>query len=248
MCVALVASGCATTEDVTAGSSFSAGNLSAGNGTSSATEGTDGTTEGSSTTKGSSSSASSSGTSSGSTGTSEPTTSESDTGTTDASTTEATTTDDTSSGTTGLDCADGLGNLCGNPMDIGIVEEGGSAMSPMGTITTPGVADWYHVQFPAVGRPGGGTPSIQFMMNEDDAFVFDLYLNTGCMAAAVTCEAGGEAGKGTKLTEFTFVDDDPMCCSGPQDSLTPWPANLYLRVYRVDGGETCSAYQLVFTR
>lgn len=233
---------CATTEDVSTGTGLSAGNLSAG--TTMATDGTDGTSSGSSTTKGSSSTSNSS-SSSGTGSTSEPTTSESESA---SATTVGTTTDDTEGGTTGLDCADGLGNLCGNPMDVGVVEAGGSAMTPMGTIITAGVSDWYRVQFPAIGRPGGGTPTIQFMMNEDDAFVFDLTTELPCMGTAVTCQMGGEAGTAKKLTEFTFVDSDPMCCSPPMDAQDPWPANLFVRVYRADGGQTCSAYQLVFTR
>lgn len=233
--------GCATTDDVTAGSGFSAGNASANSeatdpsGTTT-TDGSGGSTKGSSSTSNSSSS-------SGTGSTSEPTT-----GVSESDSSTSSTSDDTSSGTTGLDCADGLGNLCGNPMDVGAVEMGGSAMTPMGTIITPGVSDWYRVQFPAMGRPGGGTPTIQFMMNEDDAFVFDLTTELPCMGTPVTCQAGGEGGAATKITEFTFVDSDPMCCSPPMDSMDPWPANLFIRVYRVDAGMTCSAYQLVFTR
>ncbi|HFE44768.1 MAG TPA: hypothetical protein ENJ18_04630, partial [Nannocystis exedens] len=51
------------------------------------------------------------------------------TGTTGTTTddTGTTTTGDTS--TTGLDCDDGLGNLCGNPYDLGSLAEGDTAMS-----------------------------------------------------------------------------------------------------------------------
>ena len=52
----------------------------------------------------------------------------------------------------------------------------------------------------------------------------------------------------TNLVEYTFTDDQPDCCSPPDDSMVSWPGNLYIRVYRVDDGGDCSAYQLQLSR
>ncbi len=234
---------CAGPED----SSFSQGpGLSAGNGNS-ATEAssTSGATSGSGDPSASgSNSDSASGTSTTNPTTSEPT---SDPGTSTEAT-DGTGTDGTT-GTTGLDCDDGLGNLCGNPYDLGSIAEGETVMSQTSTIITAGVADWFQVAFPAINRPGGGTPSISFLQNDDDAFVFDVFTGMPCGGEAASCgEGGDENSQATNLTEYTYTDDQPDCCSPPDDSMVPWPGQLYIRVYRADGGETCSAYRLTLSR
>ena len=139
-------------------------------------------------------------------------------------------------------------NDCGDPYDLGMVMEGGGAMSEVRTITTPGVADWYQVSFTATGRPGGGTPTVTFAANDDGAYVFDAYTQPPCGAPPATCGQGGENGAASKITEYTFVDDQPDCCAPPDDSMVPWPGVLYLRVYRVDAGQTCATYQLALSR
>ena len=163
---------------------------------------------------------------------------------------ETTTTGDpTSDGsTTALDCASGLSNLCGNPYDLGSVNVGGVATGPQLTLLTPGAADWYKVSFPAVNRPGGGVPTLEFAVNDDDAFRFDLTTGTPCMGQVMSCGQGGEAGKATALKEWSFADDLAECCQDPAESLVPWPGTVYVRVYRPAGGESCAAYQLAVSR
>ncbi len=171
----------------------------------------------------------------------------SETGTTSTgSTTNASTTDDTS--TTGLDCDDGLGNLCGNPYDLGSLAEGETAMSQTSTIITAGVADWFQVSFPAINRPGGGTPSISFVQNDDDAFRFDVFSDMACGGTPASCGEGGESNQATNLLEYTYTDDQPDCCSPPDDSMVSWPGTVFVRVFRIDEGETCAAYQLILER
>jgi hypothetical protein len=235
---------CASSEE----SSFSGGpGLSAGNGNS-ATDASSTSEANTSDASDATASGSNSNSNSGTTtmpGTSDP-------GTSDPTTTDPTTgtdTDDPTTGTTGLDCDDGLGNLCGNPYDLGSIAEGETVMSQTSTIITPGVADWFQVAFPAINRPGGGTPSISFLQNDDDAFRFDVFTGMPCGGEAASCgEGGDENSQATNLDEYTYTDDQPDCCSPPDDSMVPWPGQLYIRVYRVDDGQTCSAYQLTLSR
>jgi len=215
------ASGSTTQASTSEGSNASEGSNSASEGSDSATEGSD----------------SNSNSASGTTTSTGPSTDTLGTGTSDDTT-----------GTTGLDCEDGLGNLCGNPYDLGAVAEGDSAMSQTSTIITPGVADWFQVSFPAINRPGGGTPSINFFQNDDDAFRFDVYTQMPCGGTPASCGDGGEAGEATNLLEYTYTDDQPDCCAPPDDSMVPWPGQLFLRVYRIDEGQTCAAYQLALAR
>ncbi len=234
--------GCAGPED----SSFSQGpGLSAGNGNS-ATEAS--STSGATSDSGNpSASGSDSGSASGTSTTTTPATS--DPGTTAPGTSTEATDGTTTTGTTGLDCDDGLGNLCGNPYDLGTIAEGETVMSQTSTIITAGVADWFQVAFPAINRPGGGTPSISFLQNDDDAFVFDVFTGMPCGGEAASCgEGGDENSQATNLTEYTYTDDQPDCCAPPDDSMVPWPGQLYIRVYRADEGDTCSAYQLTLSR
>ncbi len=176
--------------------------------------------------------------------------SEGETGTTGTgtgtTTTDGSTTGDSS--TTGLDCDDGLGNLCGNPYDLGSLAEGDTAMSQTSTIITAGVADWFQVSFPAVNRPGGGTPSISFAQNDDDAFRFDIFSDMACGGTPASCGEGGESNQATNLLEYTYTDDQPDCCAPPDDSMVSWPGTVFIRVFRIDEGETCAAYQLILQR
>ncbi|MCA9635288.1 MAG: hypothetical protein KC420_04570 [Myxococcales bacterium] len=240
-----VSTACAQSEEATA-SFTGAGSLSAGNSATASAGSTGSTGDSESASASASASASNSG-GSNSASASGTTTNDPTDPTGDSSSTGMTT-DETSGTTGGLDCDDGLGNLCGNPYDLGMVMEGGGAMSEVRTITTPGVADWYQVSFTATGRPGGGTPTVTFAANDDGAYVFDAYTQPPCGAPPATCGQGGENGAASKITEYTFVDDQPDCCAPPDDSMVPWPGVLYLRVYRVDAGQTCATYQLALSR
>ena len=242
--LAATALACATSEESSftgAGSSLSAGNSNSASSTGGDTDtdtGSNSDSDSDATTDDSGGSNSDSNSNSGS----GSTTDDSGSTTDDATST----TDDT--GTTGLDCADGLGNLCGNPYDLGGVDEGEAAMSQTTTIITPGVADWFQVSFLAVNRPGGGTPTIVFAQNDNEAYRFDVYTTMPCGGTPASCGEGGDNGQAKNLLEYSFTDDQPDCCSPPDDSMVSWPGTLYIRVYRVDDGGDCSTYQLQLTR
>ncbi|MFO0632843.1 MAG: putative metal-binding motif-containing protein [Nannocystaceae bacterium] len=148
----------------------------------------------------------------------------------------------------GCECPDdGVSGNCNMPTDLGPIDAGGNVLGVVGNVPQEGSIDWYRVQFPAMGRPGEGTPTIQFAINEDDAFVFDVVTGQ-CDAAGATCTSGGTNGAAIGLTSWSFVDDVPDCCTPPNDSMVPWPNDTFLRVYRTSPGASCAAYQLQFSR
>ncbi|MBK6919462.1 MAG: putative metal-binding motif-containing protein [Deltaproteobacteria bacterium] len=148
----------------------------------------------------------------------------------------------------GCECPDdGVSGNCNMPTDLGPLEVGGNVLGVVGNVPQQDGIDWYKVQFPAAARPGEGTPTIQFAINEDDAFVFDVVAGQ-CEAAGATCSTGGMNGAAIGLTSWSFVDDDPMCCTPPNDSMVAWPNDTYLRVYRTTDGASCAAYQLQVSR
>ena len=146
----------------------------------------------------------------------------------------------------GCECPDDtVSNNCNSPTDLGELSVGDSVLSVVGNVPQENGLDWYVVSFPAPMRPGEGMPSVQFALNEDEAFVFDMVAEQ-CSSAGAPCTSGPETGIG--LTSWSFVDDDPGCCNPPTDSMVPWPAPIYIRVYRTTPGESCATYQLQVTR
>jgi hypothetical protein len=148
----------------------------------------------------------------------------------------------------GCDCPeDGVSGACNSPTDLGMVELGGSTLSVVGTIPQEGTIDWYSIGFPTVGRPGEGTPTLQFAVNTGDQFAFDVVANQ-CDAQGAPCTEGGTSGAAVGLTSWTFADTDPQCCTPPMDSLVTWPNQVFVRVYRTTLGASCDSYQLQATR
>jgi hypothetical protein len=146
------------------------------------------------------------------------------------------------------DCPeDGVSSNCNDPTDLGSVVEGEMTLGVVGTVPQENDLDWYTVSFPSDGRPGGGMPAIEFEINEGGAFVFDV-VSGQCQAAGIDCGEGGTDGAGIGLDAWSFVDDQPNCCSPPNHALVPWPEQIFLRVYRTTPGESCATYQLRVSR
>jgi hypothetical protein len=143
------------------------------------------------------------------------------------------------------DCPDdGVSGNCNEPTDLGDVAVGETALSVVGTVPDENGLDWFTVSFPSDGRPGGGMPSIEFEINQGDAFMFDV-VAAQCQATGIDC---GDGGAGIGLDAWSFVDDNPDCCSPPNHGLVPWPEQVFLRVYRTTPGSSCATYQLRVTR
>ena len=148
----------------------------------------------------------------------------------------------------GCECPDdGISANCNMPTDIGSLLIGENKLGVVGNLPTEASIDWHVIHFPTMARPGEGTPTIQFAINEGDAFVFDV-VSAQCEAAGASCTSGGTNGAAIGLTSWSFVDDDPGCCTPPMDALVAWPNDLFLRVYRTSPGASCAAYQLQASR
>lgn len=149
----------------------------------------------------------------------------------------------------GCECEDdGVGSNCNLPFDLGVVTADTMKMGVVGNVPVENNFDWYQVSFPAETRPGEGTPTISFAINEGEQFVFDVVTDQ-CGAGGMPCgNAGAPDGLAEGLTDFSFVDDDPGCCTEPMDALVPWPELVYIRVYRTSQGSSCAAYQLQVSR
>jgi hypothetical protein len=149
----------------------------------------------------------------------------------------------------GCECPeDGVSSNCNQPTSLGTLAAGDMVLSVVGTVPQESSLDWFTVSFPADGRPGGGMPAIEFAINEGDAFVFDV-VSAQCQATGIDCgEGGNDNNVGIGLDAWSFVDDDPDCCAPPNHALTPWPEQIYLRVYRTTPGASCATYQLRATR
>lgn len=142
---------------------------------------------------------------------------------------------------------DGISGNCNNPTDLGEILPGDMELSVVGNVPQENALDWYVVSFPAAARPGEGTPTIQFALNEGEEFVFDVVAGQ-CAAQGAPCGEGGTNGAGIGLTSWSFVDNDPGCCTPPNDASVPWPQQVFIRVYRTTMGASCAAYQLQVSR
>jgi hypothetical protein len=148
----------------------------------------------------------------------------------------------------GCECPnDGISGNCDAATDLGTLMPGDTAMGVVGNVPQEGSLDWYTVGYPAAARPGEGTPTISFAINEGDAFVFDV-VGAACEVAGTPCSSGGTAGAAIALTDWSFVDDVPDCCTPPDDSMVPWPNQVFIRVYRTTMGPSCATYQLQVSR
>ncbi len=160
-----------------------------------------------------------------------------------------TTTDDPTlepTGTSGgIDCMS-VTTTCAESTNLGPVGPGETVAS-LPLQLSPEDEHWYTLQFTLVGgqRPGAGTPTIVFDENTNEAFGFDVILGACGNAPADCLEEGGSA---TGIQQWEFMDI-------PIDGLTmmpgyiemqesEWPETVFVRVYRIDDGDTCETYKL----
>jgi hypothetical protein len=150
----------------------------------------------------------------------------------------------------GCECAEDTydGNhTCATAVNLGSVATGGS-VTVSGKII-PGTAnddDWYRVDFPAAGRPGGGTPRIRLTTG---AATFTLELRAGsCSASPPVCGSGGS---GAATSDYSFVDNQALPGAAAYSvNTTPWPSTIYIHVTRSAPATTCGQadYTIAITR
>lgn len=127
--------------------------------------------------------------------------------------------------------------------------KGGSVFSAVRSLPALGQEDWFRVEFPMASDKnlnGSGVPTIDFAINESNAFRIAVF--NACGAGGVSC--GSEGGVATNRTAYRF--DDSFCAPTAQGCTTrnvAWPTSLYIRVTRVGGADTtCAQYQLRVAR
>jgi len=147
----------------------------------------------------------------------------------------------------GCECSeDSYGSIhtCATARDLGDISSGGST-TVSGRII-PGSAtddDWFRVDFPASGRPGGGRPTIA--LTGASASNFSLQVASNCSGGSLAC---GDGGILTSLQEYEFTDN--VVGSGWTVNGTSWPSTVYFRVTRNSTATSCSAaaYTVSITR
>lgn len=141
---------------------------------------------------------------------------------------------------------DAHGDMCERASDLGSLVEGGMMMPEPGVLPMTGDEDWFRVDFPAnpaMNTPGGGTPSIEFVVNDGDAFRFEVR-NT-----CTTTLGCGDGMSARDVDTWSFTDDQSM--EGDEAWSTrdvPWPEAAVIRVYRPVGTGDCQRYQIRVTR
>lgn len=144
----------------------------------------------------------------------------------------------------GCECQDeGFSSSCGAAEAVGSIAIGGSATRAGKTVPNGG-SDWFQVSFPPTsGTYGGGTPTIDFSVNDGGIFRFEIV--GSCGGGSLACGMGGMA---TNITSWSMVDDQSDLAMGFTSRLTTWPSTIYVRVYRNMSGLSCANYVIRFRR
>lgn len=143
-------------------------------------------------------------------------------------------------------CEDeGHAGVCGGATDLGSLLVGESIMPAPGVLPEGGDEDWFRVDFPAMteGMPGQGTPAIELVANEGNAFRIEV---RDTCTTSYACPDGTPA---ADIDSWSFIDDQAME-GETQWSVRdlPWPESAVVRVYRSTGPGDCQAYQLRVSR
>jgi hypothetical protein len=128
---------------------------------------------------------------------------------------------------------------------LGVVSEGDTLQDlPLGVIPAidngvgNGAEDWYWVEFPADNRPDSGTIIVDFDVNDNDDYRFEVF--RACDADPWSGGLVLEYGQGAPPALEWWFFDQP----GKSSHNVAWPSKVYIRVFRVQNENTCSSYQL----
>jgi hypothetical protein len=143
-------------------------------------------------------------------------------------------------------CDDVVDGECLQGYALGNVAPAGSTQGPVAQVPNVGISDWYVATFTPTGPAsyGGGTPRITFAVNTNGIYVFDIAPD--CVGGSSPgCDEGGVA---TGVDDWSFVDNQSTAGASQWSTRDePWPATVYVRVYRTTG-TGCEDYQLTVTR
>lgn len=135
---------------------------------------------------------------------------------------------------TGCECGDDpIGNTCADALDLGVFNVGDSG-TVSGKLPVGSTEDWFRLSFPAAfGRPGGGAPRLELTASPDSSYRIET--RTEC-AAAPSC---------SNATLFEFTDNQSPTY---QVNSTPWPTDVYVRVYRTSTDPQCTDWEVSISR
>lgn len=140
----------------------------------------------------------------------------------------------------GSECVDGTSNVCGAPIDLGILPDGATVRTTTHRLPAAGQVEWFRVRFPTsyVNRlQSSGTPSIQFGVNQDNVFRIDVYRSCG----------SGHFCTGS-YTSWTYADNASTGLNQFSTRNDTWPDTVLIRVTRVTAGVDCRGYSLELSR
>lgn len=154
---------------------------------------------------------------------------------------------------------DSLAACSGAPQGyLGMAAEGNQIVDiPTGTIPLiddgigGGAEDWYWIDFPAGGNPGvrPNTGSIQVDFQQNDGLDYRFQIYRSCNGVAFDQGLATQFGAGAPpAREWWFFDNHTAAVNMPVPALyqddVAWPSTVYVRVFRVQNGNTCNNYKL----
>ena len=142
----------------------------------------------------------------------------------------------------GCECGDdGYSGTCSGAAtgssNLGAVTAGQSPIVVTGRLPAGGSQDdWFRVNFSTGSRPGAGVPTIDFLSNPGGNYRMDIRYSCGSNVC-------------TNRTSWSFRDNQATAGANQWNwNPTGWPTQVYVRVYRVNGGQNCTDYQLRISR
>jgi hypothetical protein len=139
-------------------------------------------------------------------------------------------------------CDDALGKACNVATGVGPIGIGGTTMES-GQLPGMGEADWLQVTFNGDNRNKAYHPHITLTGNPGNQFAFDL--DGSCGGGPLGC---GEGGSCTQKTDWE-VYYGAIAGNNGDPNFAPVPAvgTVFVRVYRVSGGQTCDQWTLTIS-
>ena len=137
-------------------------------------------------------------------------------------------------------CNDALGKSCNTATGVGPIGIGGST-TETGQLPGMGEEDWLQVTFNGDNRNQAYHPHIYFTSNPNNEFAFDL--DGSCGGGPLGCGEGGSC-TGKTDWEVYYTGGDPN--SGGYAPLGA-VGTVFVRVFRVSGGQTCDQWTLTIS-
>jgi len=144
----------------------------------------------------------------------------------------------------GCECVDDANSgVCTAATNLGSLAKG-QATNVVGLTPGSGASDWFVVAFPPnydTGLHGTGSPTISLSVNPNGEFAIDIVPDCSTSPSA-TCTPNSVSG----VAGWAFTDSTAGTAWSYRSY--PWPATVYVRVYRIASGLSCDQYTLAVSR